>query len=103
MAGRVKFKKKTKVEKPTYMVKLVDQTSPKFAHNAISANKDVVWTYEYWLSTTPAARGSFEIEMDLNKMKKKNENAQSKSMNDAALAAVQSHVGKDFEVHLTSR
>lgn len=101
--ARVKKIKKTKVEKPIYFVKLIDQTSPKFAHNAIQANKDVIWTYSYWPETNTRNRGELQIEMDLRKMKKKNENAQSRAMNDAAVAAVQGHVGTAFEVKLTSR
>jgi len=101
--ARVKHAKKITIAKPKYFVKLVDQTSPKFAHNAIQRNKDVVWTYEYWAEATPRTVGKFALEMDLNKMKKKNENAQSKAMNDAAISAVESIVGNAFEVKLTSR
>ncbi|WP_083098755.1 hypothetical protein [Pseudophaeobacter leonis] len=102
MPGKVKKMKKLKVTKPRYFVKLTDQTSPKFAHNAIAANKDVTWTYNYWAEATPNTRGSFELEMDLNKMKKKKENDQSRAMNDAAIAAVQKHVGPTYDVKLTS-
>ena len=101
--AKVKNLKKVAVAKPKYFVKLIDQTSPKFAHNAIQANKDVLWTYEYWAEATPNTRGQFQLEMDLNKMKKKNENAQSKDMNDAAIAAVEGMVGNTFEVKLTSK
>lgn len=103
MGSKIKKMKKLAVKKPIYYVKLVDQTSPKFAHNAIAANKDVIWTYEYWSESNTSTRGSLELEMDLNKMKKKNENAQSKAMNDDAIKAVQNHVGSDYEVKLTSR
>ncbi|MEY8831173.1 hypothetical protein AB9K34_22595 [Sedimentitalea sp. XS_ASV28] len=103
MVSKIKKMKKLAVKKPVYFVKLVNQTSPKFAHNAIAANKDVIWTYEYWLESNTSAKGALELEMDLNKMKKKNENAQSKAMNDDAISAVQNHVGKEYEVKLTSR
>ncbi len=103
MGSKVKKMKKLAVKKPICFVKLVNQTSPKFAHNAIGANKDVIWSYEYWFESNASAKGSFELEMDLNKMKKKNENAQSKTMNDDAIRTVQNHVGKEYEVKLTSR
>jgi hypothetical protein len=90
-----------KVEKAEVKVKLIDQTSPKFAHNAKAANKDMFWTYEFWLVTDPGNRGQVKLEMDVNKLFKMNENQQSKVMNDAAIALVQDNF-KGHPVKLTS-
>jgi hypothetical protein len=86
-----KMKKVLKLSAAEMFVKMTDQTSPKFAHNAIQANKTVVWTYEFWLSSDAGNRGSFELETDLDVCKKKDEKAQSVHMNNAAIALVEKH------------
>lgn len=99
-----KMKKVLKISEAEMFVKLTDQTSPKFAHNAIQANKEVFWTYEFWLSSDSDNRGSFELQMDLDVCKKKDEKAQSLHMNNAAVAFVEKH-HSDYKgkVKLTSK
>jgi hypothetical protein len=97
-----KITKKLKEIIPKIWVRLTDQTSPKFAHNAIQRNKDVFWTYEFWKESDTTNVGQLVVQMDLNKYKNMNENKQSQSMNDEALAEVRKNY-KDHEVKLTSR
>lgn len=94
--------KKMKEVTPRIWVKLVSQTSPKFAHNAIQRNKDVFWTYEFWKESDTTNVGQVIIQMDLNKYKNMNENKQSQNMNDEALASVKASYAA-YEVKLTSR
>jgi hypothetical protein len=101
--GRVKGKitKKLTSETPEVMVKLSKQTSPKFAHNAGAANKGVTWTYEFWLTTDTKNRGTFDLDMDIDKMKNLNENKQSERMNDDAKEFLEEKY-PDYKVKLTS-
>lgn len=84
--GKGKIKSDLKEEKVLMMLKMVSYTSPQFAHNAGSAGKAPVWTYNFWRTSNKANIGSVEIEMDLTKAKKMKEQKQSEYMNDLAIA-----------------
>lgn len=42
--GKSKLTKKLTLTTPELFVRMTGHTKPKFAHNAIQANKDVVWS-----------------------------------------------------------
>lgn len=86
-----------------FHVMLVNQTSPKFAHNAKSAGKEPVWTYDYWEVDKPTNTGGVAIKMDVDKFKKMNENQQSVAMNNFALNWVKNNVKGCTSTKLVSR
>lgn len=86
-----------------YHVMLIDQTSPKFAHNAIQRGKTRRWTYEYWPVGTPSSIGAFYIDMDTDVYKNMNENTQSLNMNEEAKRAVSALASDCRTVKLVSR
>ncbi len=69
-----------------FEVRLKSQISPKFMHNAKQSGKLPRWTYEYWDVSDKGQKATFDITMTRNMFG--NENAQSKKMNDAAIATV---------------
>ena len=83
-----------------YIVRLKKYTSPQFMHNAMSAGKLPVWTYEYWDETDDKKRQEFTIAMTKNMGGK--ENDQSKKMNDAALKYVTGNI-KNSTAKLTTK
>ncbi len=89
MSGKGKFKTKIKEEKETISIKKTGHTKPQFAHNASSAGKGMTWSYEFWKNSDPTKKGSFDIEGDVNKLKKMDENKQSTAMNNAAKSLIQ--------------
>lgn len=89
--GKGKMKTNLKTRKETISVKLNSYSRPQFAHNAKSAGKGMTWTYSFWKNTDPSNKGAFDIEGDTGKLHKKNENDQSKEMNDAAISFIEGH------------
>lgn len=69
-----------------YCIKLKKTSSPKFMHNAVAAGKLPKWTYTFWNEEDDKNVGEFDIDMTRNMAG--DENAQSKKMNDAAIALV---------------
>ena len=81
---------KPKTNPGTYSVMLTGYTKPQFAHNAGKAGKAPIWRFDYWAVDNPKIVKAFQIEMDLDVCKKKNEKDQSFYMNELAKEGVKS-------------
>lgn len=77
-----------------FEVSVIAQSSPKFYHNAESAGKKAVWTFQYEDTGLTSIGGTFKITMDRSYADLKgDENKQAKQISDEAVAEVKKLTG----------